>query len=361
MNFLFLNSARRGWGGNERSIQIVAHALSESHHVVLAYRDGIVGDHFDIPKYRLPFLFEGDLATIMGLVSIVRKHGIEVLVPTKRKDYALAGIVSRICGVCNVLWLGATRELGRSPVNNLVYNRLADGMIVNARRIKESLLTSPFMRADRIAVIYNGLDMVSLDVERSVPVPEHAGVRIASMGRLDDNKGHDLLIRGFARLLTMAPDLQAELLIIGDGPRRGALEELAAGLKISSRVKFAGFQKNPYPLLRQSDIFAMTSKIEGLSIALLEAMYLDNVPVSTLAGGGVREIVSDGENGFLVGDGNEEMLASVLLRLCREPELRSKLAARAHASVAERYSLGQVTRNVAGFCGSICRGRGQGS
>lgn len=357
MNFLFLNSARRGWGGNERSVEILTRVLSREHQVVLAYRDDIVGNRFDTGKYRLPFLFEGDLVTIARLVWIVRKHRIDVIVPTKRKDYALAGVVSRLCSTCNVLWLGATRDLGRSVLNDLVYNRLADGIVVNARGIKDALLRSPFMQANRIAVIYNGLDTESLDVEYAKPVLPSRRLCITSMGRLDENKNHDLLIRAFGRMLSMDSALPADLVIIGDGPRREALGMLADSLNLKERVRFTGFQPNPYPLLRESGIFVMTSRLEGLSIALLEAMYLGNVPVSTLAGGGVTEIVQDGENGFLVENDNEEGLASVLLRLCRNSELRGKVAALARDTVATRYSQALVARRMVEFCGEIRRER----
>jgi glycosyltransferase involved in cell wall biosynthesis len=295
----------------------------------------------------------------MGLVSIVRKHRIDVLIPAKRKDYALAGIVSRVCGVCNVLWLGATRELGRSPLNDLVYNRMADGVIVNAQGIRDALLKSPFMRPERIAVIYNGLDTVALDAALAEAIHGHEGVRIVTMGRLDNNKGGDMLIRGFSRMLSRAPELQVELVFIGDGPRREALEALVSDLGLDGKIQFAGFLQNPWPLLRQCDVFAMTSKIEGLSIALLEAMYLGNAPVSTLAGGGVKEIIRDGENGLLVGDGDEEQVASALLRLCRSLELRGSMAAAAHASVADRYALPEVISRIEEFCREVCMRRGR--
>lgn len=357
MNYLILNSARRGWGGNERSIQIIAHALARKDHVVLAYRDALVGDRFDLPKYRFPFRFELDPSTIMGLVSVIRKHKIDVVIPTKRKDYALAGIVSRLCGIGNVLWLGATRELGRSLINDLVYNRFADGIIVNAQGIREALLKSPFMQPERIAVIYNGLDTEALDAVLAGSVPEHEGLRITSMGRLDENKGHDLLIRGFSRMSDQAPGLQAELVIIGDGPQRGALESLVTELKLGMKVRFTGFLNNPYSLLRQSDIFVMTSKLEGLSIALLEAMYLGNAPVSTLAGGGVREIIRDGENGILLEEYDEQKLASALLRMCRDSGLRLKMARAASISVAERYALPGVLAGIDEICRDISANR----
>jgi len=164
MNILFLNSAKRGWGGNEKSIQIAASALSGQHTVILGYRSEEIGRNFDPPKYRLPFLFEGDLYTIASLVRIVKKHRIDVIVSTKRKDYAIGGVVARMTGAKNIIWLGANRKLKNTTLNRLVYGLLASGIIVNARRIQKTLLETPFMQKQNIRVIYNGIDIQKLDL-----------------------------------------------------------------------------------------------------------------------------------------------------------------------------------------------------
>ena len=142
MNLLFLNSSRSKWGGGgEKSILLATKALN-AHQTVLAYRNEEVGMHFDIPKYKLPFLNEADLYTIARLIKIVKKHKIDVIIPSMRKDYAIAGVVSRICGVKNVLWLGTTLDLKNKWIYSLVFNIMADGIIVNAKKIKDTLLLS---------------------------------------------------------------------------------------------------------------------------------------------------------------------------------------------------------------------------
>ncbi|NTW51422.1 MAG: glycosyltransferase [Chlorobiaceae bacterium] len=351
MNFLFLNSASSGWGGNEKSVILAAEALSGRHHVVFAYRRNEIGDHTDLLKYRLPFIFEGDLYTIAKLVEIVKKHSIDVIVPSKRKEYAIAGIVSRICGIRNVLWLGALRTPKNTLAGRLVYRTLADGIIVNARQIKEGLLKSGFIPADRIRVIYNGIDTRELD--RVAPEKTRNTGRkmvITAMGRLDKNKSHDLLIRGFARFLAMMPAIEATLQILGEGAERANLEQLIRKLKLDGKVVLRGFIDNPYPELAGSDVFAMTSVSEGLSIALLEAMYLGNAPVSTLAGGGVTEIITDSVNGRLVGYGDENALADIFLKFYLEPDYRRQISEAARLSVAEKYSAACIEQQMVTFC-----------
>jgi len=354
LNILFLNSARRGRGGNEQSVLIATSTLSKEHGVVLAYRKEDIGEHFTITKYRLPFLNEADIYTIARLVQIVRKHSIDVIIPSKRKDYFLAGIVSRLCKTKNIMWLGAVRDLENNPVYNIVYNKLADGIIVNARKIRETLLKSSYMRDDKIKVIYYGIDTENIQSKcPEAPKEISACMTISSMGRLDTNKGPRFLIESFALFLSYEKNINAKLVIIGDGPEKANLQQLAKQLNIEKKINFTGFLENPYPQLHQSDVFALTSISEGLSIALLEAMYLENAPVSTFAGGGVTEIIEEGTSGYLISYGEKEKLADILHLLYRDPLLRKITAAKARQRVMEQYSTSLMKQEITAFLQSL--------
>jgi len=349
MNFLFLNSSRSKWGGgNEKSLLLATKALKD-HKTVLAYRNEQVGEHFNIPKYKLPFLNEADLYTIAKLIAIVKKHHIEVIIPSMRKDYALAGMVSKICGIKNVLWLGTTLDLKNKWIYNLVFNIMADGIIVNAEKIKETLLLSSFMRKKKIKVIYYGLDPQEITRLCKEEIPKPFAFTVIAMGRVEPNKGFDFLIRSFAHFLqvTQAPD--AGIVIIGQGPQLEEYKELAATLGIADRILFTGFLANPFPYLKKSDVFTLTSIIEGLSIALLEAMFLAVTPISTYAGG-VEEIITNGKNGFLLHYGDEEKLAAHITKLYKNPLLRQETGEEARRTVTPIFSLDTLQTEIAGFC-----------
>lgn len=349
MNFLFLNSSRSKWGGgNEKSLLLATKAL-KNHKTVLAYRNEQVGEHFNIAKYKLPFLNETDLYTIAKLITIVKKHQIDVIIPSMRKDYALAGMVSRICGIKNILWLGTTLDLRNKWIYNLVFNIMADGIIVNAEKLKETLLRSSFMRPEKIKVIYYGLDPQEIAIRCCKEIPKPFPFMVTAMGRVEPNKGFDFLIKSFARFLaaTQAPD--AGIVIMGQGPQLEEYKQLAATLNIADRIIFTGFIANPFPYLKKSDIFTLTSIMEGLSIALLEAMFLAITPVSTYAGG-VEEIISDGKNGFLLHYGDEEKLAALITQLYRNPLLKQETGEEARRTVTPIFSLDKLQAEIAGFC-----------
>jgi len=354
MNFLFLNSASRGWGGNERSIMLTGEILSARHGVVFAYRKEDIGSKASCTKYRLPFLFEGDLYTIARLISIVKKHRIDVIIPSKRKDYAIAGVVSRLCGVSNILWLGALRHLKNTWVNRLVYGTLCNGIIVNARKIREGLIESGFIPEKKVKVLYRGINSTVLDkYQRNDDLKTGKPMLVTAMGRLDKNKSHDLLLRGFARFVQSQPGIEARLEILGEGGEQPNLERLVESLDLKGKVVLRGFVADPYADLARSDVFAMTSESEGISIALLEAMYLGNAPISTYAGGGVTEIVEDGVNGLLFEHGDEHALADHLLKLYREPKWRRQIANAARKSVSKKYSATRVEQEIVAFSQSL--------
>ena len=350
MKLLFINSARE-WGGTEKWTRMAATKLAEQHEVSLIYRKEVVGKNFAIPKFRLPCLSHIDLYTLARMVGIIRKTGVEAIIATKRKDYLLGGLAGKMTGVPMVLRLGADRKL-KWPWQHFMYHTLSSGIIVNASKIKTTLLQTGYIPEEKIRVIYNGLDTAELDrLKLQNPVAKPFPVTITGLGRLTWNKGYDFLIRSFARFVERTGNLDAGLVIIGDGAQKEEFAKLADELGLRERVLFPGFQQNPYPWLAASDIFAVTSTNEGLPNALLEAMYLDNAPVSTRAGG-ADEAIDDGLNGFMLDYGDEEALSNALQRLVESPELRARFAAKAKAQIIERFSMERMGREIIEFCRS---------
>ena len=92
---------------------------------------------------------------------------------------------------------------------------------------------------------------------------------IGTVGRLNEVKSQDLLIRSFAQISNHDP--KPHLLLVGDGPERHRLQQLAENLGIADRVHFAGYQSRPEQFLHVMDIFALTSRLEGMPLAILEA------------------------------------------------------------------------------------------
>jgi len=171
-------------------------------------------------------------------------------------------------------------------------------------------------------------------------IPEDALV-FGALGRLSSMKNHAQLINVFARLCESGHQNDVRLVIVGDGPLRSSLESLAVAKGVRQRVTFAGFSAEPQRLLQGFDVFCFPSTTgESLGIALLEAMSC-GCPAIAAAVGGVPEILSATQFGWLIASGNENELFSAMqaaMHLGRESLLR--MGARAREHIVRNFNAG---------------------
>jgi glycosyltransferase involved in cell wall biosynthesis len=194
----------------------------------------------------------------------------------------------------------------------------------------------------KLAVLLNGIDTEHVaratDTEalrRSLQIPAGAPV-IGTVGRLNTVKRQDLLIRAFARVRQRFP--QAHLVLVGDGPARDTLNTLVAQLQLQASVHLVGAQLEPERYLQIMDVFALSSSLEGLPLAILEAWAV-GLPVIASAVGGVPDLIADGRNGLLFEPGDEAVLARLLGELLENPTRGSCLGREGQREVNERYGL----------------------
>ncbi len=188
-----------------------------------------------------------------------------------------------------------------------------------------------FVSAGRVCVITNFV--------RTLPEPPDPGQRstdgILAVGRLDRQKGFDLLLRAFA-----ASGLAARggrLTILGEGPEREPLASLARQLGIESAVSMPGIVNDPENWMARCAVFILPSRYEGFPNALLEAMAMGCAVIAADCDSGPREIIRDGEDGLLVPVEDVDALASALARLMDDADLRARLGREA-VKVRHRFA-----------------------
>jgi GalNAc-alpha-(1->4)-GalNAc-alpha-(1->3)-diNAcBac-PP-undecaprenol alpha-1,4-N-acetyl-D-galactosaminyltransferase len=196
-----------------------------------------------------------------------------------------------------------------------------------------------WMPTGKRVIIYNPLPLIGMELEKpQIRLPADRQ-RLVSAGRFVPSKAFDVLIHTFARLAMDYPTW--DLVIVGDGPLREKLRALAVSLGLSSRCQFPGIVGNLHGVLRQCDLFCLTSTTEGLGMVILEAMQAGLPVVSTDCPTGPREIIQHEQNGILVPVGDHEALVRALRGLMGNPRKRSRLGA-GTGPVLARHSMDNI-------------------
>jgi glycosyltransferase involved in cell wall biosynthesis len=266
--------------------------------------------------------------------------------------WALLGAVAAGVSAVATVQLFPEGVLDRSNRLQLaVLGRRVDRWIAVSGDIAERLRRTFRWPAPKIEVVRNG-------VAPAPPRPRDERLRrelgavpgrplVLLLARLEHQKGIDVLLQA-------AVDVDASFAVAGDGAERAELERRAVELGVADRVRFLGRRTDVPDLLAAADVFALPSRYEGTSLALLEAMAAGK-PVVATAIGGNDEIVEDGRTGVLVPVEDPRALAQALRRLAADDTESARLGAAARARVSERFSWAAVAARVGAIYEQVIR------
>jgi glycosyltransferase involved in cell wall biosynthesis len=168
------------------------------------------------------------------------------------------------------------------------------------------------------------------DVQLDPPARLRSEPTVGFVGRLDPQKGVDVLVKALSDLPGTAG------VIVGKGSERGRLERLAAELGVSNRIVMTGHREEARSMLPTFDVVAVPSRWETFGLVTVEAMLAER-PVVASAVGGILEVVADGESGFLVPPDDPAALAGALRTLLADPDQRARMGRRGREIALERY------------------------
>lgn len=177
---------------------------------------------------------------------------------------------------------------------------------------------------------------------RALGLPPGPAV-IGTVGRLEVQKAHDVLLRAFAAL--RAAGTKTLLILVGDGREREPLQALAASLGVGDSVRFLGTRRDLPLLYAAMDVFALPSRWEGTPLALIGAMAA-SVPVVATPVGGVPTVVEDGATGRLVPVDDVEALSAALAGALQDQSASRGLAERGRARALEKCSVEAMVRGL---------------
>lgn len=225
---------------------------------------------------------------------------------------------------------------------------LADGIVLKTSEAKSFF---PSYLYKKLIVMKNSLNPAFIK-------PSFQGQRektIISVGRLDRNKNHGMIIRAFAEISSQYPDYK--VLLYGEGEARAELEELVREFSLEGKVSLPGIIQDVPNTIYQGGIFVLSSYTEGMPNALLEAMALGIPVISTdCPCGGPKEVIRDKENGLLIPVGDVAQLVQALKYLLDNPENTKKLGEKA-SEIQQELSPDHINNIWKNYFEAIMKGK----
>jgi glycosyltransferase involved in cell wall biosynthesis len=261
-----------------------------------------------------------------------------------------SALAARLAGVRRAIYTEHGREHD-DPLLARLQDRLAsrwtDTVVAVSQRLHEYMIRTVGVRADRVVTIPNGVDTArfspgtaSAALRESLDIP-HGALVLGSVGRLERVKAYERLVGAYAELRRRAPEVPLVLVLFGDGAERDAIAREADRLGVRDGVRLPGWTKSPVDGYRMLDVFAMTSRSEGMSVSLMEAMACGACPLVTNVGSNA-EVLGETLARHLVPDGDADALVGALAELLQSATTRRAAGARAREAALARHGLTQM-------------------
>lgn len=198
-------------------------------------------------------------------------------------------------------------------------------IVVQSIDMKDKLLSLVPNIAEKIVLINNPLDCENIDkklAEKKVNINNsNKKLNLISVGRLNIQKGYDILIESLAQI----KDIDYELKILGIGEEEENLKKLIIENKLIEKIKLVGFEENPYLYMKKADFFISSSRFEGFPNAVLEANYCGIPVIANNYKGGINEIIENGINGEIIDISDSEQLRSALIKKYNSLEIKKRI------------------------------------
>ena len=300
------------------------------------------------------------------LAALIDELSPDCVVCHLEKTIFLAAMAKRFCssqakfvGVIHGLVGGDKMPLKRKLKSLVSFGALDKIISVSESGVEDVVEQFWNIKPDRVCAIQNGIDLAGLERElapeiarQSLPQWIQKRFLFGTVGRLAPKKNHATLIRAFAEVCRARNDVA--LVIIGDGPLKMELVQLADSLGLGEHVHFTGQRSDVPQLLRALDVFVFPSWREGLPFSLLEAMASSVTPLASDIPC-VREVIDSSKIGYLVHPGNGSGWADAMIKLSTMPTTELKNMANASRErIEQRFSHSRMIEDYERLFTELC-------
>jgi len=355
-----------GLGGQEKRVLAEASGLAgRGHHVVIACREHArikeEAKKAGLAVHTFPLRKPYDIGSIMGLTRFIRENKFDVVNTHSGVDSWIGGLAARLA---RTPVLARTRHLNiplkRSILNFIHY--LPDIYITCGENMRDNLIGKCGFPAGKVVSIPSAPDPLFSNVTKNRAARTKYGLDMDSqvityVGILRSVKGHEVTFRAVKTVVESSPN--AKFFIVGDGPRKAALQDYVNDLNVSDHVIFSGFVDDVAEVYSFTDAAVLSSWSEGLPQSLLQAMA-SGVPVVATRVGGVPEVVVHEKTGILVEAGDHEALARGIIRILNDNGFASKLVDNARKLIQKEHSLEHMIDKIEGLYNALLKQKGYG-
>ncbi|MEA1884582.1 MAG: glycosyltransferase family 4 protein [Thermotogota bacterium] len=293
------------------------------------------------------------ISLVFRLVSFIKKEKFNLIHTNDIHSAQYSVLAARLAGVPSVLHIRNTDLAGWLGWKNKLIFKIASKIIAISRKVKESLLEIG-VAADKIQVIPNAVDLDEFNLDISgKPYRDEIGVAdgeflIGVVGRITPHKGQDIFIQAIPDILNFFPN--AKFTIIGEDTTSNGdfiiqLQQLAAELKLETKVYFSAFKANVPQIMKALDVLVVPSLSEPFGRVVIEAMAA-KTPVVASRVGGIPDIIKDGVNGILVPLKNPKAISEAVIRLLSDKDLYYNICQNGRKTVEELFSIPKHVEKV---------------
>lgn len=346
MKILHLSSERTWRGGEQQIAYLILESIQRGLEIVVACKKGSAFEAWckqqGITYSALSFSNELDLGTVLGIKKICNSHHIDLIHAHSSHSHAMA-VWSKVLGGQGRLIVSRRVDfpIKNNPFSRLKFNHRAVEQYICVSKAIENILRSDLKSPEKCLTVHSGIDAQRFEgnskqfkVHDHFKLPHHTQL-IGNISAIADHKDYFTFVDAAEMVLKTQPN--TKFIVIGDGPLTALITDYITSKNLGKDVLLMGFRDDVPELIKDLDIFLMTSKTEGLGTTLLDA-GLNELPIVATRAGGIPEFVEHRQTGLLADVGDAQTLAQQVLELLNDPELGRELGHQAKLKVIHEFS-----------------------